>query len=415
MTLGERLRAFDGNGPGFAHLRIGLSLAILFWHSFGLPYGMQWTRTVPEFPFPSIVAALLPMFFALSGFLVMGSALRTNDVRTFLTFRVLRIVPALFTEIALSALVLGPLLTAIPLADYFNSREFLEYFGSMIGRVRYILPGLFLSNPAPRVVNGALWTVGPEILCYVLIAFAMVAGFFSKPRLMLLATALYLVVCLASDPWDAAPVYEILPTKTLILSFLTGNGIFLYRDRLPYSPWLTLAVFLASLVCIAIAQFDVAHAAVYPAAIGLAYVAASIGLMKLPPLPFFHRGDYSYGVYIYGFPIQQAIVHFFPGHRDWWFVFAVSLPITLLFAVASWHLVEGPALALRKTLLRAKTTARAVSYSGWKQTGAVTACLLLYGTFVADASSVFPLRQIGHSLIGRADVRQDAPLIRPQF
>jgi peptidoglycan/LPS O-acetylase OafA/YrhL len=64
------------------------------------------------------------MFFALSGFLVTGSAIRTRSVRTFLTFRFLRIFPALATEVTLSAVILGPLLTTLPLKDYVSDHHF---------------------------------------------------------------------------------------------------------------------------------------------------------------------------------------------------------------------------------------------------------------------------------------------------
>ena len=100
--------------------------------------------------------ALVGAFFALSGFLVAGSALRTKSVRVFLSFRVLRIVPALMTEVALSALVLGPIVTVKPLAQYFSGAEFYQYFGNILGLVRYPLPGVFANNPRANFVNANL-------------------------------------------------------------------------------------------------------------------------------------------------------------------------------------------------------------------------------------------------------------------
>ena len=147
-SLGSRLSDYNGRGPGFDHIRIGLSLSILFWHSFSISYGLDYAEQLPSFPVPPLLTALLPMFFGLSGFLVMASALRT-DLSTYITFRTLRIVPALFVEITISAIVLGPLLTKLRLHDYFVDRAFYEYFGSLIGRVRFSLPGVFTENPRP--------------------------------------------------------------------------------------------------------------------------------------------------------------------------------------------------------------------------------------------------------------------------
>ena len=152
-TLGQRLEARKGIGPGFDHLRIGLALTILFWHCFVLAYGPV-LATNPTYVhrltiIRPAVSCILPLFFALSGFLVIGSALRINDLRTFVTFRLLRILPALATEITLSALILGTVMTTLPFRQYFLDRRFFEYFGSLLGRVRFVLPGVFVENPVP--------------------------------------------------------------------------------------------------------------------------------------------------------------------------------------------------------------------------------------------------------------------------
>lgn len=416
-TLGSRLDALKGIGPGFDHLRVGLSLSILFWHSFGLSYGLAWTRQLPILPFKPLLATLLPMFFALSGFLIMGSALRIASLKTFITFRVLRILPALAMEISLSALVLGPLMTAYPLSVYFGSPELPAYFGSLIGRVSYVLPGLFLSNPAPEVVNGALWTVGPEILCYILVSLLILLGLFRDVRSMLVVTVVYLVACIATDVWDSAPIYEILPTKVLILAFFCGNLLYLLRHRIPFDWRLAFAVGAATLIFVALAQHSESfRLLMYPAASGAAYVVAVIGLTRLPPLPFFHRGDYSYGIYIYGYPIQQTVVHFFPDLRSGLINFAIALPLTILFAVMSWHLVEKPVLNLRKKILRNEgREATADMSSRGVNTRKITfgLALLGYAVFVADAAKVFPLRPIARTMLGKP--AQEESKARPQF
>jgi peptidoglycan/LPS O-acetylase OafA/YrhL len=395
LTLNEVLALNNGVGPGFEHARIGLSLLILFWHSFALGYGAEWVEALPEVPFPTLIATFLPMFFALSGFLVMGSALRLNSLRTFITFRVLRIIPALLTEISLSALILGPLLTEVPLRDYFSNPKFLSYFGSLIGRVRYELPGLFSNNPFPNVVNGALWTVGPEILCYVTLSFLMLAGLLRKRRLFTIFSLCYMALCIASDRFDPVPLHEILPTKALILSFLAGNILFLYRERIVYSGIVATACGVASLGLIAAAHLaPELRLLAYVAAVLLAYVVTLVGLTRLPNMPLFRHGDYSYGIYIYGFPIQQAVVHFLP-HIGGWFNFALALPITLLFAACSWHMIEKPALALRKRFSAGPPSAAVLTdISAWRRPEyAIAVALIAYGLFVADASGVFPVSE----------------------
>jgi peptidoglycan/LPS O-acetylase OafA/YrhL len=414
-SVGTVLEKNKGIGPGFDQLRVGLSLSILFWHSFGMNYGAPWTESRSPMLFTPLVAGLLPMFFALSGFLVTGSAFRTNNLRVFITFRMLRILPALFTEISLSALVLGPLLTALPLAAYFSSHEFLEYFGSLVGRVRYVLPGLFLTNPFPSVVNGALWTVGPEIICYVIIALLILSAMLQKRAIVLVFALLFVGLCIFTDQWDRAPIHSVLPTKSLILCFIVGNLIFLYREKIIYNLWVTLLIFIISTLLIASSQADLRlHLAIYPAVAGLAYVVTTLGITDLPKLPFFHHGDYSYGIYIFGFPIQQSVVHFFPDHRTWWFNYMIAMPVTLLFAAASWHMIEKPALGLRRKFLTKSEGGhpRPTQFLTKSQL-ALAGALVIYGFFVAYSADVFPVRMIGRDLLGYLHPTEN--LARPQF
>ena len=116
------------------------------------------------------------MFFALSGFLVAGSLLRSRTVAMFLASRIIRIFPALSVEVLLSAVLLGPLFTSLTLAQYFRSHEFWGYWWNLVGHVHFRLPGVFDANPNPNVVNGQLWTVPYELYCYVLLALVTLIG-----------------------------------------------------------------------------------------------------------------------------------------------------------------------------------------------------------------------------------------------
>ena len=92
--------------------------------------------------------------------------------------------PALFVEITLSALVLGPLLTTWLLRDYVADIRFWEYFGNIVGRIRFELPGVFESNPVAGVVNQNLWTLKPEFYCYILMAIMIAVGILHRLSLI---------------------------------------------------------------------------------------------------------------------------------------------------------------------------------------------------------------------------------------
>lgn len=118
VSLGAVLDRTKGIGQGFDTMRIVLSICILCFHSFITSYGKEaevpfWTNPFTGGP----VASLLPVFFALSGFLVMGSAVRTASLRVFLAARGLRILPALATEVTVSAVLLGSMVTTLSTRD----------------------------------------------------------------------------------------------------------------------------------------------------------------------------------------------------------------------------------------------------------------------------------------------------------
>jgi peptidoglycan/LPS O-acetylase OafA/YrhL len=397
-SLDDRLVQFGGVGPGFDHLRIGLSLSILLWHSFSNSYGLDYAESLPAFPVPPLLSALLPMFFGLSGFLVTGSALRTNDVKTFLTFRTLRILPALSTEIALSAMFLGPLLTSFTLRQYFSDPIFYEYFGSLIGRVRFNLPGLFLDNPTPNFVNFALWTVAPEILCYVVMTLLMVSGYYKNARAVLLMTLAYAVICITLDSLHPPiRVGEVLPSKSLILSFLVGSVFFLFRRQIIYSRIAALVSLVAAISLSFAAQRFSAPLLTYMSIPAYIYVVAVIGLTSMPKIPFLSSGDYSYGVYIYGFPIQQTIARFV-SEQNALTNFAIALPTTLAVAAISWHLVEKPFLALRHRF-RIKSHVSGVDHPVvWFLFLAVYALALSYW------NEVFPIRDAAKLMLKQMGV-----------
>ena len=108
------------------------------------------------------------VFFAISGYLITTSWQRAPRVRRFLAARVLRIFPALILVVVLTVLVIGPVATTLPLGEYFTSPQTWGYLVTVTLAAAYQLPGVFDQNPLD-VVNGSLWTLGPEFACYLLV------------------------------------------------------------------------------------------------------------------------------------------------------------------------------------------------------------------------------------------------------
>ena len=176
------LSRYNGIGPGFDFLRIGLAISIVLTHA-ALLTERTWLRDTPLW---FVEYALVPMFFALSGFLVAGSAMRLS-LKNFLINRGLRIIPALAVDVVVCALIIGPLMTTVPLAQYFTDKDFFKYFLNITGWIHYDLPGVFKDHFNTRV-NGALWTVPYEIFCYMIMSVLIFSRWITRPWFVVVLT-----------------------------------------------------------------------------------------------------------------------------------------------------------------------------------------------------------------------------------
>ncbi len=357
-TIGDRLAENGGVGHGFDFLRLFLATGIVAYHVLPIAMPEVDERSIPLLWM--IKYALLTSFFALSGFLITGSALRLS-LKNFLINRGLRIVPALSVEVILCALVLGPLVTVLPLSEYFSAREFWVYLSNSIGIVHFYLPGVFVENPM-RIVNINLWTVPHEIGCYVIISAFIIFGTLRRPGLVLAAGAATVAAGLFLAGYDAATggtlnqgfigekIYRVLHSQVsrLYVGFLLGIAVFLYRDRIPYSPILAVT----AAVCLVVGGLFEPETTIYPLmnlvyGPAVVYLTAYLGVSRIWLPKLFKQGDYSYGIYLYGFPIQQLVVHISPG-LGYFGNLTISLMAIGIFAAFSWHFIEKPILAQRR-------------------------------------------------------------------
>ncbi len=317
-------------------------------HSGLTSYGMAADVAIWSSPLRPFIRIILPMFFALSGFLVAGSLLRTATLTHFLGLRAIRIYPALAVEVFLSALLLGPLLTTWPLSSYWTSPLFGQYLLNVTGHIHYLLPGVFHANSYPDIVNSQLWTVPYELFCYIGLLVLALLGLKSRRWLALAATVAlmlaYLVGRLIKHHGQSPFIVGGVPGFVLVVCFLAGVSAYFYRDRLPWSVSLcALSGFMTGLLlCVPYGDYVVAPIA--------AYFTISLGLTNARKLRILQGADYSYGIFLYGFVIQQTVMQTLPWARVWWLNILICVPIATCFAATSWHYVEKPALKLRRYL-----------------------------------------------------------------
>jgi peptidoglycan/LPS O-acetylase OafA/YrhL len=90
----------------------------------------------------------------------------------------------------------------------------------------------------------------------------------------------------------------------------------------------------------------------YLSPVPVAYLTIYLGLIDARRLGVLKHADLSYGIFLYGFAIQQTVAFLIPGARHWSVNFALAMPLAILAAALSWRFIERPALDLRSPILR---------------------------------------------------------------
>jgi peptidoglycan/LPS O-acetylase OafA/YrhL len=334
-TIAARAQAL-GRANGFDGLRFLLALGIVVFHCYTLTRGGTWGMA---WPLETAARLILPAFFILSGYLVASSLARCETAREFLLLRLLRIVPALTAVTIASVLLIGPLLTSSDLRAYFSDPRVPAYLQNILGLQRFQLPGLFQTNPRAAIVNGSLWTIQLEMICYGLLA---ALSLLSRGRVFNLLLVVWAGLLLFPNIPFLGLALAWLPAKDLVLGFAAGALLHRHAGRIVLNP-LAGAASLLLAFCL-VGSAGRADLAVLPLAYGVIWLATR----QIPTCCT--RADYSYGLYLAAYPLQQAVIHLFPGIA-WWGVLAAALPAALFCAALLWHGVERPLLTRKHEII----------------------------------------------------------------
>lgn len=317
-------------------------------------HGLGADEAIFNGPARPLLRLILPAFFALSGFLIAGSLERSKTLGMFLGLRALRIYPGLIAYALITAFVIGPMVTRFSIHDYFTDPIFFQYQRTLLGDVQFYLPGVFSNNPQPDIVGGQLWTIPFELYSYATLAGFALIGLrrhrMLAPLSVVVVTASYLFITLVRHHWTIVYVPGAINGALLIATSLAGAAIYAYRDIVPWNFSLFAVAVILSVACVGYLPYGDFFAP-FPAA----YTTIYIGLFNPNRRPL-HGADYSYGVYLYGFTIQQVVVYAFPFARGEIANMLVSVPAVVLIAAFSWHFVEHPVHRLRFVMKRLETS-----------------------------------------------------------
>jgi peptidoglycan/LPS O-acetylase OafA/YrhL len=331
----------------------------------GHAYAILALPGTPAFFRSSVSTYAVKVFFVLSGYLVVKSWVHDPHVWRFITKRALRIMPALFGVVFLSAVVMGPFITTLRLSEYFTHLHFWIYFSNLRFLIAYSLPAVFTENIYPHAVNGSLWSLPAEVFMYFLvmltgiIATALSGRWFTALWVALTVVALglnTLAFGFGSQIFTGKVVYGTSVFAVVEVSpyFMVGGCLYLLRDWVPQSA-------LAAIALIAVGYYLSISA--YPVELALifitSYAVITLGNLSTPGFNQFGRyGDISYGVYLYGFPVAQLFSRAYGHDLSVYSHIGLTIATTYVLAFGSWHLLEKRALTYKPARKRATSAAK---------------------------------------------------------
>lgn len=321
-------------------------------------YGHMY-HLIGSYPKPILGTAVssigVKIFFLISGYLILQSYLRDSNLVRYGIKRFFRIIPGLAGVVLFSIFIVGPLFTSLPLRDYFMDPSLKTYARNILLFINYNLPGVFAENIYPNAVNGSLWSLPVEVFMYLMVPIVFfVFSKFNKKKTIIFCAIFCEIVNIARQifyPELRVVIYgsNVIDALALIPYFFVGM-MFNFAEIKKY-----LNLQLATGIMIIGMMLDVnAIKGELILFFVLPYFIFSFVFVENPVFKkCFAKNDYSYGMYLYGFVVQQMLVNKLAYLGFSLNVFMVISTIaTLVFAMLSWHLIEKPCQKIGKRLLK---------------------------------------------------------------
>lgn len=329
----------------FNFLRILFAVFVVITHSYNLS-GDSVNDYLTRITYGQVTFSFIGLsgFFIISGYLVFQSLMRSENLYSYFKKRVLRIFPGLFVVLLLTVL-LGYFVYESDFHGYITNSSVWTYLPTnFFLRSQYVIRGIFTKNPYGPAINGSLWSILYEFSFYVLLSIL----FFLTRRVQVILTLLLLSLLLVGRLFWYSELshYEFIIEGRLALEYgpFFAFGSLLAILKIENFSWrrsLLVLLILILIIAIFMRLFDQARFFLLPSIVIL------IGLESVPLINKFvtKLGDVSYGIYIYAFPVQQTLMHFFK--FDSIELIVTSVIISFILGYFSWHCIEKHALRLK--------------------------------------------------------------------
>lgn len=333
----------EGRNNNFNLLRMIGALTIMFAHAMFITIGDDINFETYPVKY-TLGITTLNLFFVLSGMLVTASWMKHNDLVTYVLSRAFRILPGLMVVSFVVPFIIGPFVTQLTLSEYFSdSRVWLYWPFTTLLHPDMTLPGVFEGMPNDAEVNAPLWTLRYEAFLYALVAIVGLLGWFKSRSvfilLALLSLTVYFVVTGFTTLRSIAAIDHLMHFG---YAFLVGCSFHIFKDKIPLDGRLGFIGLGLALLLVWQFGLEAGEFLLIPSA---AILGCWLAYVPGGAIRYYNGlGDYSYGLYIWHYPIEQIICQYYV-KIDAFQLFLMSLPFALFAAILSWHFVERPALA----------------------------------------------------------------------
>jgi peptidoglycan/LPS O-acetylase OafA/YrhL len=306
-------------------IRALAATAVLVSHAYPIALGEDAVQPLYQSLGHTLGTLSVYVFFIISGFLIAMSYDRSRSKTQFVAARVLRLMPGLLVSLLLVAFVIGPMVTTLPLQSYLGSSEVWTFMARNLALIKpqFTLPGVFETLPYPTI-EGSIWTLFYEVACYVGVFIVGIVGLLRQRRAISVIMGLYILGWAVKDAMGIETIYIADKLYTLSVPFVFGMLIYLWQDRIPLSALLAVALIAVTALLRQSALYELLLL------VTMAYVTFWLAYIPGGILRAYNRlGDYSYGIYIYAFPMQGLAIWMF-GPMSPMINIALSLPMITL-------------------------------------------------------------------------------------